>query len=158
MHVTDDRGRLVKLIPQRQLSIGPGLPSPIPMEARQRMHGEAQDVYRTREMLVPLVIGLLCIFIWAGIWVNFAPRLFSHFPAHPTVQGIITGLLPSLPLPFVMYFIIRASRHRVARIVAHHGYCATCGYQLAGLTPAPDRCTVCPECGSAWRIPTAKDA
>lgn len=31
--------------------------------------------------------------------------------------------------------------------------CLACGYELDGLSVEPDGCTVCPECGSAWRFP-----
>ncbi len=30
--------------------------------------------------------------------------------------------------------------------------CLVCRYSLDGLQPEPDGCTVCPECGGAWRI------
>ena len=40
----------------------------------------------------------------------------------------------------------------VAEFLGGEG-CASCGYSLAGLPPAPDGCTVCPECGSAWKLP-----
>ncbi len=30
--------------------------------------------------------------------------------------------------------------------------CASCGYSLQRLSPEPDGCTVCPECGAAWRL------
>jgi len=33
--------------------------------------------------------------------------------------------------------------------------CASCGYSLAGLEPQPDGCTVCAECGAAWRLTTS---
>jgi hypothetical protein len=29
--------------------------------------------------------------------------------------------------------------------------CPSCGYHLTGVLPADDECTVCPECGAAWR-------
>ncbi len=32
------------------------------------------------------------------------------------------------------------------------GVCLICEYNLAGLQPESDGCTVCPECGGAWRI------
>ena len=31
--------------------------------------------------------------------------------------------------------------------------CPSCSYGLADLAPEPDGCTVCPECGAAWRLP-----
>jgi len=33
------------------------------------------------------------------------------------------------------------------------GRCPSCGYELRALPPADDGCTVCPECGAAWRLP-----
>lgn len=33
------------------------------------------------------------------------------------------------------------------------GRCPACNYTLDNLTPAPDLCTLCPECGAAWRLP-----
>lgn len=30
--------------------------------------------------------------------------------------------------------------------------CAVCAYELVDLAPEPDGCTVCPECGAAWRL------
>ena len=32
------------------------------------------------------------------------------------------------------------------------GVCLICEYNLAGLQPESDGCTICPECGGAWRI------
>jgi hypothetical protein len=36
--------------------------------------------------------------------------------------------------------------------------CPSCRYHLAGLPTEPDGCTVCPECGAAWRFGPAKSA
>jgi len=35
----------------------------------------------------------------------------------------------------------------------HLGLCPTCDAPLKGYVPDPDGCTVCPECGAAWRLP-----
>ena len=35
---------------------------------------------------------------------------------------------------------------------AAQGECPVCRYDLAGLTPESDGCTICPECGAAWRV------
>lgn len=34
----------------------------------------------------------------------------------------------------------------------HHGRCGACGYPVRDLPKAADGCTVCPECGAAWRM------
>jgi len=153
MHVTDDRGTRVRLIPHRKLGVLPGIPSPIPMDARHRMYAEGQEVQWSRDVLISIVVGLLFLFLWGTLCVIFSPRMINWFAAPPMVKGLLMGLLPSLPLPLLIYFMVRAGRHRIARIVVKHGFCATCGYALAGLAPADDGCTTCPECGSAWRVP-----
>ena len=33
--------------------------------------------------------------------------------------------------------------------------CASCGYPLAANGTGDDGCTVCPECGAAWKLPEA---
>lgn len=33
-----------------------------------------------------------------------------------------------------------------------HSQCAACAFHLDDLTPEPDGCTVCPECGAAWKL------
>jgi hypothetical protein len=38
-------------------------------------------------------------------------------------------------------------------------YCPACGHNLRGVSTESDGCTVCPECGAAWRVPrSAKDS
>jgi hypothetical protein len=32
------------------------------------------------------------------------------------------------------------------------GRCGACAFPLQGLNPEPDNCTVCPECGAAWKL------
>jgi hypothetical protein len=40
----------------------------------------------------------------------------------------------------------------------NQGRCKACAFSLAGLNPEPDGCTLCPECGAAWRLPSADAA
>lgn len=47
------------------------------------------------------------------------------------------------------------SPRKVGRVLLAHRRCVQCAYDLAGCKPDPDGCTVCPECGSAWRLPNA---
>jgi hypothetical protein len=152
MLVTDDRGKRVQMLSQRKLGLFRAISSPIPIEVRMSIAGRAQGLQRSRELLVPMVLGFAAIIAWGAMWVKLAPGLSESLNAPPVLKGALMGLVPSLPLPFMMYFMFRAGRHRLARIIAGHGYCPSCGYHLAGLAAAADRCTVCPECGSAWRL------
>lgn len=39
-----------------------------------------------------------------------------------------------------------------------HRVCASCGYLLQDLPLESDGCTVCPECGAAWRLERERDS
>lgn len=43
-----------------------------------------------------------------------------------------------------------ATAQMAGRVMLRHGWCASCGYSLAGVVAATDGCCVCPECGAAW--------
>ncbi len=45
----------------------------------------------------------------------------------------------------------RSSTH-ARQALLRAGLCAGCGYSICELQPEADGCTVCPECGGAWRL------
>ena len=157
MHCTDDRGNRVARLPQRQLSDVPGMGSPIPSEARAHIIADGRRIQYSREVVIATVLANLGYVAWAVAWFFVVPTLFKLFRP-PPMFGVLGPITLALPMPLVIWIGVRAGRQKTARIIVKHGYCASCGYSLANLTAADDGCTVCPECGSAWRIPTAKDA
>ena len=48
--------------------------------------------------------------------------------------------------------IVLAFREWYCRLAAAFGTCGACAYELQGSPAADDGCTVCPECGAAWRV------
>lgn len=152
MLCTDDRGKRVRLIPQYQLGIMPGIPSPIPLDVRTRLFGKGMEMSFTRGSLVRQGLGLLMVIAWCGVWVGVAILLMPALPLPPMAKGALIGVGGFLAMPPVMWWIVRSHRQEVARMVASERYCASCGYSLREIDAAPDGCTVCPECGSAWRI------
>lgn len=58
------------------------------------------------------------------------------------------GVLPALATIFI---IRRLAGQAMARDWARAGYCPSCGQDLTGTPADGDGCTVCPECGAAWR-------
>lgn len=49
--------------------------------------------------------------------------------------------------------VLRQEREKIERIAKTAlPFCAACGYAMHGLTAQADGCTVCPECGAAWRV------
>lgn len=157
MHVTDDRGRLVKRLTYAQLRPWPSMPSPIPLEARTQIAAQANKAPLKGNVLVPIGLGCGFTVIWSLMLL---------------MMLLGGGVSPSSPIALVLWFcvvpvlvqlvVIGVSAwsfgQRTASIICANGHCASCGYALAILPTEADGCTVCPECGSAWRIPAAKDA
>lgn len=63
--------------------------------------------------------------------------------------GIMVGVVAAMGL-------VRVRERRYARALASAvlgtGHCPSCHYEMRGLAAASDGCTVCPECGAAWRV------
>lgn len=101
----------------------------------------------------PVLLALaICVVVLSVVVINFGPgpsRAWSIF---------------FWPLSAVMFVIITACaqvgwRARLRRLhpqirstMINHDRCPACGYLLTTLQPDEDGCTVCPECGAAWRL------
>lgn len=46
----------------------------------------------------------------------------------------------------------------IRRAMLRYRRCPACAYRLSGLPLESDGCTVCPECGAAWRFPTSSQS
>ncbi len=108
-------------------------------------------------------IGLL-ILVLIGTFVmqEMASRLAAGFTSQNS--GLIRSFTQLLglfgPLLLIGVFILvaifvsalRVWMPAVARYWLSIGQCASCRYDLSGVAVAADGCTVCPECGAAWRL------
>ncbi len=52
---------------------------------------------------------------------------------------------------YLSLYAWRSPRHAI-RAMTDAGLCPSCAYRIDEIGPEPDGCTVCPECGAAWRI------
>ncbi len=57
-----------------------------------------------------------------------------------------------VPMGIVVRLTGWRSPQRAKRAVLSIGYCPACAYRLFDIEAEPDGCTVCPECGGAWRL------
>lgn len=91
-------------------------------------------------------------FPWLLLWnyFIFKPMNASGSPGW-SVHLVLVISIVALVLPFWKWANSR-TRLRFTRLVLEQGHCPSCGYALADIPAADDGCTVCPECGSAWRI------
>jgi hypothetical protein len=66
---------------------------------------------------------------------------------------VVGGMIGVFPLYLVTWVAAQLIHVPVAiRICVKNGICSACGYSIKGLEPQDDGCTVCPECGAAWRF------
>jgi len=78
-----------------------------------------------------------------------------------TVEEMLTGVALGTGFYFftavVVYFAFRLwcwkwVTPEMARSTLRRGKCAACKYPVSNLPPGSDGCTVCPECGAAWKL------
>lgn len=67
--------------------------------------------------------------------------------------GIGFVLLTGLRSLGAVYCFQKGAPQDVVSAFITQGRCASCGYLIEGCPPhEPDGCTICPECGAAWRL------
>jgi len=63
-----------------------------------------------------------------------------------------------LPMGLVVKFSGWRTPQRAKRAVLAIGHCPSCAYRIFDIEAEPDGCTVCPECGGAWKIQEAMNS
>jgi hypothetical protein len=150
--IADDRGQTTVLYIDRK-------PCPRP---------DQLDKQRAKRLTAALLSAMMGRYWWRGIaalaiflagalilpWVTWPIQSFLLDRGLPTYHaGFISGgVYGLLVLPIFAVFHNKQRRPMTARLILRDHICPSCLYDLQGLTPADDDCTVCPECGSAWRI------
>jgi len=114
---------------------------------RERCRRESRTSWR---------FGLVNAGIAGGLW------LVAGFIAIGMDGDIWSVLMPGIYASIATCIAMAAFRtpwfepaYSVAKALVAEGYCAQCGYRIAEIAPEADQCRVCPECGAAWRVPSA---
>ena len=81
------------------------------------------------------------------------------------IPGVLMGIsgvfFAAEPVPYLLVFILVATglflycrqfRRWEAQLPSLPNVCVVCIYDLTGIPPESDGCTVCPECGGAWKL------
>jgi hypothetical protein len=137
----DDRGHPVRLM------------NPAAVATDRRFCGTDRDDLRS-ELLMParhvqviLVLASIPGFVLAVLGtfqVNSGNRLIGWV-------GVATGAIILFVPGFWWHYTHRGGLRMVA-VLRKHCLCSCCGYDLRKTPIAGDGCTVCPECGAAWRL------
>ena len=140
--VKDDRGSLT-LVRHTFWAMQP--------TARDRHAMKAQPWMRKMSVVTGIYGGFVGVSVFAVM--NIVPSTL------PFWQQVLASMLWASTLAF---FFSRFSFHPMMRWWVQRridrSECGGCTFSLAGLNPEPDGCTVCPECGAAWRLPSADAA
>lgn len=143
--VIDDRGRCRRLRRTREnLRAALG----------QRPRGLIERA-RLRTYMHQLLFWGSPVLFFLLMWLLFMARAVIGLDENLAAFWIAV-LLPAVIALLVAlrsFFMIPLDRRRAHARLA---ICHACYYDLNRLTPEADRCTVCPECGAAWRIADAQ--
>lgn len=107
---------------------------------------------RTLWFFTVVTVVLFSVLLLAVLLVN----AFSYRLLFLGAYGLIFPIIL-----WIQYVLIRnrgyftSDPRAVVPSLLERGLCAQCGYSLRDATEEPDGCTVCPECGAAWRLPTS---
>ncbi len=142
----DDRGRPVRLVrfakPPAQLAL-------LPWRARLLAHTRhaARAVLTSRPGRWILLVGFTLItLVW--LTAEFGPQVIA-FTLFSPVSSTLIIMISLTGVAIINWLRERADALKRSNIRA--GHCPACAYSIASVEPASDGCTVCPECGSAWR-------
>lgn len=120
-------------------------------EAARRFAARLNARVRFRADL--LVVGLgLAVGITASSVVTQAFASQAPWAVRVCVGALMVAAGGLLGLALAGPLSGRETRHVISVYLAER-LCPSCAYSLAGISAAADACTVCPECGTAWRLP-----
>lgn len=133
LEIPDDRGTRHRV----QMDSLPGAGT---RDARAlRLYNRCTEI-QTRSTIVPMGFAIV-----AGMLLR---------PVFPGWTGLLAFAPLLVGVIWLYHRMARRSHERTAALMAgqlvSEGFCGTCAYNLHELSPAPDRCIVCPECGAAW--------
>ena len=105
----------------------------------------------------PLLRGWRSVFVIGSIvatFIGFVTILFLLLRAGLFGPKLgVTLLVCFLSFGFgQIFFPGRAFARKLSKWRLGRGACAACGYALEGVHTEQDGCTVCPECGAAWKL------
>ncbi len=122
------------------------------MPTRFKFTREQDVAYKKWLRMQPV---LWTVLLWVVPW--FIPLLILVLQMSTEIVPepvFLWSLLLSclVAVEFSVYSVRGALLREKSRFYPVIRRCASCGYDLSGLKAEEDGCTVCPECGAAWRL------
>lgn len=161
VHISDDRGRRVRLVAHRAIYILPFKPVLLPgrKDPDRAAQQRAQEIIARAQRLswsegirwqAGLVIGVCALApVGLAILLPYLPLPQSGRSAVYVPIGAVFGLAVGI---LMRSAIDRAAAPRVHAALLGERICASCAYDLSSSPRDADGLTPCPECGAAWRV------
>ncbi len=130
--------------------------STIPADTLRSMSDALIPGIRKQQWTSTLCALFTVVFIVGGTAIYY--KYFSTWKGFDAV-GLTINLIQLAIIvegPIIVFRMAKSKyAARITEVILKHRHCPHCGYNLRGL-PIDDRdgATVCPECGSAWHLPT----
>jgi hypothetical protein len=141
--VQDDRGVTRPLA--RAGDLGPGGPPALKVAFKRVSAAHPAKL---------LLIAILCLNTVLGIFRAFgSPMSAGAWLLHVAAAGL--WLAAVIGFVWMLWKKGRPPRDTIKQACLKHARCASCLYDLQDTAPTSagsDGCTVCPECGAAWRL------
>jgi hypothetical protein len=125
---------------------------------RVRMALNQANPWMTHVWLLQALYWLAALGVFAYFRAR-AVRMVAPYPVNTASESpAIVRYWLAFPIGCVLVWVVlRVMRPwfgaRAVRACLRSGHCPRCAYRTQGLPADLDGCTVCPECGAAWRVP-----
>lgn len=144
----DDRNRPVRLHPRGFIATGEGPGSGSRVRSALRI---LRALFSRPILLLASISGAILLAALGAA--NFGPIVIALILASPVAATFITLLAMSIVSTGEWF---RRETLIVKSLMLRELRCPSCDYDLTGVEPSADSCTVCPECSAAWRLDSPK--
>ncbi len=128
--------------------------------ARERIHRKLRALGLVRRIVFAVLLATMYGIGFASTSLGSVTKFSAMTPSIDAFWAMGFSLLGFLVLGimfvgvplWVLFSGIGRPADQAKILLLDEGLCATCARSLSGLSAEADGCTVCPECGAAWRI------
>jgi len=146
--VTDDRGRRWKPCEIKKASKASGIDRFLLAPPTRR-----PEMIRVAVVIGPIFAALFAITQSVIAWVRDGdPAIEIQLILMP-----FTAVLSGLLYGYMMSKWVWRSTRDARDAMLEYDLCPHCAHGIGGIPPEPDACTVCPECGAAWKVGLADE-
>jgi len=125
-----------------------------PVRYRSTDGDRARAIFRRRPVFASAMLAIYVTCFAVLAWITLSGILTMLSDWRWVVGGALV-LSPMIGVCILGWFTWDRRYIAIPRVKT--GQCGACEHDLRSLPPESDGCTVCPECGAAWRLPSSDE-